>query len=187
MTDKIRLRDIAGYCAENAIWKMVTNLCGMVEEENLFMLAPDTVVVAGDSFIAETHGVTNTEFQAPEYEEGQSQTIAQQIWTIGALIYYASSGHILFGGYGGLYQRQHPKVQLPALQKAHRNLTPLMQKCLAFEPSERINLEELGHMAQNGLQQCLQRKRPQYTAGKKQEDKPQVLSSETWPEEMIEL
>ena len=186
MNDRIRLRDIAGYCAEDAVWKMVVGLCDIVADNNQCVLTPDTIIVDNSNFIHGKQNDSESEFLPPESAEGELKTDAQHVWTIGALIYYVSSGRVIFGGYGGEYQRNHPKVQLPSLQKAHCALTHLMQRCLAYEPTERVSVQELHSLALNGLQKCMNKERQKRVINKEVVRKTAVISVETlWPEEMI--
>ena len=46
------IRDIAGFCPEEAVWKMMTDVskCLLTDGFN-HTLSPDSVVIVGDSFI----------------------------------------------------------------------------------------------------------------------------------------
>ena len=107
-------------------------------------------------------------------------------WSLGALLCYASSGHLIFGGSGGLYQSKHPDVKLPSLQKKHNSLTPLMQRCLVFSPEKRISMDELVIEAKKGLELCKKRVRSKSDV-EVEEMHPMVSSlDERWPEEMTD-
>ena len=94
--------------------------------------------------------------------------------------------HLIFGGSGSLYQSKHPDVKLPALQKRHSSLTPLVQRCLVFSPEKRISMDELVIEAKKGLELCKKRVRSK-TDVKVEEEHPMVSNlDERWPEEMID-
>ena len=142
MNEGLRLSDIAGYCPEKAIWKMMMDLTDqLLDHESEFRMAPGTVMVAGDSFLIVSSEVKGDAFMAPEGQENEKVSPAEMVWTIGALIYYASTGRILFGGHGGSYQRLHPGISLPVLPKNHQGLTSIMQHCLCSNPSARITFQ----------------------------------------------
>ena len=106
MSEVMLLKDIAGYCPEIAIWKMITDLTNQIADgKSESKIFPKNIVVDGDSFLIVSNTETDSYYMAPEMCEGQESNPAQIAWTIGALIYYASTGRILFGGHGGNYQR----------------------------------------------------------------------------------
>lgn len=186
MNRRITLKDIAGYCPEEAIWKMAIDLGQSIKDNGYCPLSPEGVIVDDTSFLTDENAATQAQFLAPECSDGASYSPAQQIWTLGALIYYASSGRTLFGGYGGAYQKNHPHVLLPTLRKDHQPLTPLVQQCLAFDPSSRIGIDSMIAEARKGLENCRSTRRP--SSRKAYETLPSTSRqiTENWPEEMKE-
>lgn len=188
MSKRITLKDIAGYCPEEAIWKMIADLGQSVKDAGHCPMSPDEVIVDGVSFLTDDHGGLQEQYLAPECNDGTPCGQRQQIWTLGALIYYASSGRTLFGGHGGAYQRRHPNVLLPSLRKSHSSLSVLMQQCLQHDMSSRIGIDKLLDEARKGLENCRKTKR-----GHNKGIEELVPSSATkqrkdhWPEEMIEM
>lgn len=181
------LSDIAGYCPEKAIWKMLVDVTGYyLGKEPLSRIGPECVVIAGEVFLTMPRDTTDHHFMAPEADGQQNPAQTEIVWSIGALIYYASTGRILFGGHGGSYQRQHPTVSLPVLPKTHQSLTPIMQRCLCDTASKRICMEELNEEAKRGLLACSNRKRKVMLA-EKEPDEVMVQSQVCWPEEMKEV
>ena len=153
----LTLQDIAGYCLEEALWKMLADVSGAWMDALGACPAvydPSQVLVDGDDFsVQATDAVPHhEEFAAPE--GGNSQEAASLVWTLGALVCFASSGHGIFGGRGGAYQRRHPTVALPVLRREHSALTPLVQRCLQYHPSDRPTLQQLHELALAGLQAC---------------------------------
>lgn len=187
MNKVINLHHIAGYCPEAAIWKMIVDLCCIIQgqDKRRTPITPYSLFVDGGTFYIDDSDEISPEFLPPEYVTGESITESQQMWMLGATIYYASSGRILFGGHGGYYQRSNPYVQLPVLQKAHQAITPVMQRCLQTDPSQRINVQELKDIALRESERCRRaprlRARPQQTASNK------IITDRKWPEEMVEL
>lgn len=188
MIDSLRLRHIAGYCPEEAIWKMIIDLCDSVSgQTDMPLLSPESIVVDADSFLVDIRQTEMSEFLPPECQGNNFSFTSQQfVWSIGACVYFASSGRTLFGGHGGSYQRSYPRVALPVLQKKHRALTPVVQRCLPSEPSARISLQELLEISKKERARCLntqrQRIAPQITT-----PAPRRQDSDSWPDEMTDL
>lgn len=189
MSKKMTVNDIAGFCPEEAVWKMIADVSAwLMEEKSDCKLTPKSIVVAGDAFIVETGCETLDEFLAPEQMNSDFANEKQSVWTLGAVAYYAATGHIIFGGHGGRYQAQHPSVSLPILQKGLLQLTYVLQKCLCCNPLDRVTLSELHSMSINGLQKCRAQKREKTTASIKtnQSEITEQLGY-NWPEKMIEI
>lgn len=181
------IRDIAGFCPEEAVWKMMADVsqCLLTEEFN-HALSPDSVVIVGDSFVmAKEHDMAG-EFLAPEHIAGQGYDEKKTVWSLGSVAYYAATGHLVFGGYGSGYQKEHPSVPLPVLPKGMQALTPIIQKCLCYSPDERVGLEELNGIATRGQRECSKqtRKKVNSTEGK---EKHITDTGEKWPEGMTEV
>jgi hypothetical protein len=190
MKYKMTIRDIAGFCPEEAIWKMIADVSECLLNDGVGNgLSPNSVIVDGKSFMANRIQDTENEFYAPEHKDGQQSDEKEEVWSLGAIAYYASTGHVVFGGHGGKYQKEHPLVSLPALPKGLQSLTQLLQKCLCYDSNERIGLKDLNELAQKGLEECSKQSRKKTMAAKEQEKKENGVkhTGEKWPEEMIEL
>lgn len=186
MNKRITLRDIAGYCPEEAIWRMAVDLGQSIKDNNQCPASPDEVIVDGLSFLIGEKTDEQPEFMPPESSDKAPSGQPQQVWTLGALIYHASSGRTLFGGHGGAYQKTHPNVLLPSLQKSHQSLTALMQQCLQYDPSSRISIGKLVDEARKGLENCRKTTRCRSKAAQEAAPESDKQRKENWPEEMIE-
>lgn len=190
MKEKMTIRDIAGFCPEEAIWKMIADVSGCLLNDGVCnWFSPNSVIVDGSSFMVNSTQKIEYEFYAPEHKDGQQSDEKEKVWTLGAIIYYMSTGHIVFGGYGGRYQREHPLVSLPALPKGLYSLTSLLQKCLCYDSKERIGLKDLNEHARKGLEECCKQRREKNRSSMKKQNKENVVkyTGEKWPEEMIEV
>ena len=184
------IRDIAGFCPEEAIWKMIADVSEFLLNDGIgYVLSPDSVIVDVNSFMVNRIQDIENEFHAPEHKDGQQSDEKEEVWSLGAVAYYASTGHVVFGGHGGRYQKEHPLVSLPALPKGLQSLTPLLQKCLCFDSNERIGLNDLNDLARKGLEECGKQRRKKIMSAKEEEKKENGIkyTGEKWPEEMIEL
>lgn len=186
--ERITIKDIAGFCPEEAIWKMLADVSDiLLKDEAEHTLAPESIVIAGNSFFIESQQTINSEFMAPEQESTQAPMRSQMVWILGAIAYYMATGHVVFGGHGGKYQKEHPAVPLPVLPKALQTLTPVLHRCLCAAPKDRINMEELNAMAKQGQTYCSNRQRERNTTTSLERHQPKKYQGEKWPEKMIEL
>lgn len=183
----ITIQSIAGYCNEKALWKLLVNLSTEMLQDNSndwMVLMPDLVTVDGEEFRMEDKTPQNpvTEFYPPEGIENYGE--AGFVWSLGALVCYASSGHYVFGGRGGIYQRSHPKVELPTLKKEHSALTATVKRCLCYFPSQRISLRELHTIAVKGLNSNEQTSRIKRICESDGASFSPKCPDDTWPEKM---
>jgi hypothetical protein len=186
MNKRITIRDIAGFCPEEAVWKMMVDVCEFMLKEGIdCVLTPDSIAIDGCTFMVETEHESIKEFLAPEQNDVQKAGITQMVWSLGAIAYYVATGHIVFGGHGGSYQKDHPLVSLPILPKGLKALTPVIQQCLCYAPDERINLKELKNLTQEGLAACEKRHRKKSVKIIKEHNVEVIQIGERWPEEMI--
>lgn len=171
MSKMMTIQDIAGFCPESAVWKMMADVSDFILQGGCgFLLKPDTIAVEGEQFL-----VTNTKNDATKEE---------MVWALGAVAYYAATGHDVFGGHGWGYQQEHPQVALPVLPKSFRKLTPVIHGCLCYDVSRRIKMEELRQLAQKGLVACAQQIRTK--TNDVEESRIRIKGIiEIWPEEMI--
>lgn len=188
MNNKLTLRDIAGFCPEEAIWKMMTDVSAFLLTDNAsYHLTPESVAIDGKTFMIETGQESADEFFAPEQSDNQKPGIKQMVWSLGAVAYFTATGHVVFGGHGSVYQKEHPSVPLPVLQKDYQALTPILQKCLCYNPEERISMKELNLLSQRGLIFCERQQRKMTIAFKEEQKKEVKYIGKKWPEEMIEV
>lgn len=190
MSKQMTIRDISGFCPEEAIWKMIADVSECLLNDGVGNgLSPDSVIVDGNSFMVNRIQDIENEFHAPEHKDDQLSDEKEEVWSLGAIAYYASTGHVVFGGHGGKYQKEHPLVSLPALPKRLHSLTPLLQKCLCYDSKERIGLEVLNDLARKGLEECGKQSRNRIMSanGKEKKENGVKYTGEKWPEEMIEL
>lgn len=190
MSKQMTIRDIAGFCPEEAIWKMIADVSDCLLNDGVANgLSPDSIIIDGNSFMVNRIQDIENEFHAPEHKDGQ-QSEEEKVWSLGAIAYYASTGHIVFGGQGGKYQKEHPLVSLPALPKGLQSLTPLLQKCLCYDSNKRIGLKVLNEHARKGMEECGKHRRKKNMSDNNEEEKKEngvKYTGEKWPEEMVEL
>jgi len=184
MNKRITIRHIAGYCVESALWKIILDLSWELQNNKMKLwkvLTPDTVIVDGKKFyIIDAEENPEMEFCPPEGTDNLAE--AGVVWSLGALVCYASSGHYIFGGRGGIYQHANPNIELPVLRKEHSDLTPIIQRCLCYSPSQRINLKNLHNLAFLGLESCKKKERVRII--NKVVNATYSISDDVWPEEM---
>ena len=189
MSSQMTIRDIAGFCPEEAVWKMIADVSECLLKDDIgHGISPNSVLVDGNTFTLNATQHTETEFNAPEHHESRQPDEKEKVWALGAIAYYASTGHFIFGGHGGRYQKEHPSVPLPALPKGLQSLTQVLQKCLCYDSMERIGLKDLSTLARKALEKCgEQRRKKAKTAQEDRKENNFNYTGEQWPEEMIEV
>ena len=181
------VRSVAGYCFESALWKILLDISkdsGNRDDKDWQIVTPDNVIIEGEDFLISKSElqVPSKEFYPPEGVENLDE--AGMVWSLGALVCYASSGHCIFGGSGGAYQHSHPTVGLPVLRKEHSALTPLVQKCLNYSPKERISLKDVHAAAEEGLKASKMKERTAIRPEQTEVRDFVKVSNDLWPEEM---
>ena len=172
INDKMTIQDIAGFCPEGAIWKMLADVSTfLLNEESGYQLNTDTIMVEGNQFMV--------------MGAKDCCTKADMVWELGGIAYYAATGHVVFGGHGKCYQQNHPKVTLPVMPKSLQALTPVVSACLQYDTANRISMEELCKLSKKGHAECLQRQRTKVAYAGKTANMHQ-RQGEKWPEEMKE-
>ena len=179
---------MAGFCNEQALWKLLVDLASYQIECNSpkwLIPAPEFVLVDGDGFRIDKNGAKEQTIEFYPPEGRNDYTEASFVWSLGALVCYASSGHYVFGGRGGAYQHDKPDVDLPTLRKEHSALTPIVKRCLRYSPSDRISLKELRELAVKGLESNNQMSRLKRSIESSEMiDSPEYID-DVWPEEMV--
>ena len=187
MNNKTTIHSLAGYCNEKVLWKLLVDLSSEVLigiSEDRKVLMPDIVIIDGDDFHIDLENIKKqeTEFYPPEGIKNYGE--AGYVWSLGALVCYASSGHFVFGGRGGAYQHSNPKVELPTLRKEHSALSAIVKRCLCHSPSQRINLKELHTLALKGLDSNNQASRMKRLNNSNESNNSPGYSEDIWPEKM---
>lgn len=188
MSERMTIRDIAGFCPEEAVWKMMADISEYLLKDHAdCLLSPGSIMIDGDLFLVATGQERVNEFTAPELTDNQKADEKGLVWSLGAIVYYLATGHIIFGGHGSCYQRGHPNVSLPILPKSLQALTPVIQRCLCYSPDERICMKELNDLSVKGLSFCKKQQRQKTVVKERKQETIVNCCGEKWPEEMIEI
>lgn len=167
----MKLQDIAGFCPEEAIWRMLADVSRFViSDGGGYTLDANTVAVDGSHFMVTA--------------ENDGTQAADMVWALGALAYYAATGHEVFGGHGAAYQQEHPSVALPSMPKTFQALTAIVHACLCYDTSQRTTLQALSEAAQKGLDACAAQQRSKDDANVSKSTPKANGTIEKWPEEM---
>lgn len=184
----ITIHSIAGFCCEKALWRILADLASQLLDEpsnTRKALVPEMVLIDGEHFRLNDVMPQNpsTEFYPPE---GMGNSGSEGfVWSLAALVCYASSGHYVFGGRGGSYQHSHPQVELPTLKKEHSALAALVKRGLCYSPSQRISLSELHAAAIKGLESNAQKNRIKRSCEPNNGSAPPETTDGAWPDEMV--
>jgi len=81
-------------------------------------------------------------------KENPVNVIARDIWAFGATLYEFATGEVPFGEYGGITQRAEGGKVPNVNANISNELKDLIKRCLAMEPWDRPNAEELVQMVE---------------------------------------
>ncbi|MBR0045478.1 MAG: hypothetical protein IJP75_01110 [Bacteroidaceae bacterium] len=189
MKREITLKDVAGHATERTIWQLLLNLAADCGQGKMQDVQPQTLVVQGAHFVRKdsaTGIATSPAFTAPEvFATGAaSANEASDIWTLGALAFYAITGTDVFEGKGGATQTE--KTHIPRISSAHasKRLSALLCQCLSYAPKDRPTPHDVQQLAQEALATpVVPRKRLASHTGKTYT----TSLVKFWPEEMVPL
>ncbi len=188
--DKITLQDIAGYATERMVWQMMLNLCDGLAQNKHKVIVPHSISIVGSDFLLVDYGSSETEknkaFAAPEMFGKMSESLSEKsdVWTLGALAFFAITGTDVFEGKGG--ETQTEKTDVPRISSAHagNELSTLIRQCLSFLPADRPTIEDIRYQAQESLAKPTPlRKRLTNHGGKSYA----TSLIKFWPEEMVSV
>lgn len=189
--------NLAGFLSEKDAWQLLMEMAdalSFLHQKGLCHpgIKPSKILWDGQSFLLADAGgclpageprplggPDSLPFIPPERERSPKS----DIWSLGATLFHLILGTHVFNGLGGGAQR--PDSPLPFLRKGMPELSSLICRCLAYNPSDRPTAEELLIQAQDGLKKCQSRKT----------DRPLKVSDEIprggacpdfWPDEMKE-
>lgn len=155
MNKEITLSDIAGYATERTVWQLILNLADHCGQSSIQDISPGKIIVNGSAFEVSHAPEQNPtrSFAAPESfaAEKLSLTSSSDVWTIGALAFYAITGMEVFEAKGGITQTIN--TEIPRISSAYtgRRLSDLIRQCLCFTPDERPSLEDIKRQADEAL------------------------------------
>ena len=117
-------------------------------------------------------------FDAPERIRG-TETLASDIWSLGATAFNLFMGCHVFNGMGG--RSQHEGSPLPIMRKELPMLSNLVCRCLAFNPQERPSAQEIFDIADEYLKAY---KESNKGRPRKIKESDATKSADVWPDEM---
>lgn len=184
MKRDITLKDVAGYATERMVWQMLQNLAADCGQGKMQGVVPQAIVVEGTNFVRRDSGTgTATTFAAPEtFGKKAAGNEASDIWTLGALAFYAITGMDVFEGKGG--ETQTEATEIPRISSAHasKKLSALICQCLSYAPKDRPTQHDVQQLAQEALAEpVVPRKRLASQTGKSYA----TSLVKFWPEEMV--
>lgn len=198
MKKEITLSDIAGYATEKTVWRLIRSLVGYGNNKSLGRLSHDDIAVRGNAFEMTTEGEyekryahkspagCHMAFAAPETFRVNASDFdkASNVWSIGAVAFYAIMGTDVFEGKGG--ETQTTVTPIPVISSTHAStsLSDLIRRSLSCLPTERPTLEEMRQQADKALAEPVApRRRLTNHSGKSYA----VSLIKFWPEEMATM
>ena len=186
----ITIRQIAGYTTENIVWNMLLQLSEYGKNENMQEVSADDIIVEKSKFQIRPFTKKDHEptcpFAAPETFQATAQSLTPQsnVWTLGALAFYALTGMPIFEGKGGYTQL--PETVIPTISSAcaSDNLSTLIRQCLSYSPAERPSIEEIARTSQAAIN-APRTPRPRLVSQSGRKYATSLVKF--WPEEMVPI
>ncbi len=179
------LQHIAGYTTPRTVWKMMADLTNDWQAGRLSHAEPEHIAIEGDRFtVSGTAKHLSTTFAAPETfgQHTKKDEQASEVWTLGALVFYALMGMHVFEGKGGLTQTAATVVPRIGSQHCPAAMSQLVYRCLSFDPAARPTMNEVHQAATKALAEKPQAPKRLVTAAGTTY-KTSLVSF--WPEEMV--
>lgn len=187
------LQQIAGYTTPRTVWTLIANLTEGWKPGSLANITPTDIAISDDHFtvsavradLQSTRKGKPGAFSAPEAFAKDTPSGAAgkaDVWTLGALAFYAIMGMHVFEGKGGLTQTAATVVPRIGSQHCPQELSQLVHKCLSFDPASRPGMDSLNKAARTALaEKPLPPKRLATATGSSY--KTELVKF--WPEEMV--
>ena len=150
-TDQLTLKDVAGYCTERMVWKLLLGLADGWTPGNLERITPAMVTATDTDLTLDKQLPAGDEARAFMPPEHNGDPQAAEVWTAGALAHYALTGMQVFEGRGGETQTAATPVPRIAGSRAGRQLSTLVCRCLSYNPTDRPAMHDIVHKAQEAL------------------------------------
>lgn len=190
MKKNITLSDIAGYATERTVWQLILHLCCEYPSGKLTGISPCRIIVGDNGFemkdVKTLIAQNEKAFMAPENfgKDIESSLEQSDVWTLGALAFYAVTGMNVLEGKGG--ETQTDKTEIPRLSSSHvgKELSTLIHRCLSYHPKNRPDKEGICRTACSFLDcPVVPRKKLTSHGGKTYSDS----LVKFWPEEMVPI
>ena len=164
---------LAGYTSEQWAWRLLTDIAPALAALHAAGMAHGNVCLEnilwdGDKFMLT--GFTNSRMVA---DGGRP---ADDIWQLGATVFYLCMGCHVFNGMG--MKAQRPLSPLPYMRKSMPRLSELVQRCLAY--NGRPSAQEVTDMAEKGQASYIDKDRQHKVAPTTS----RRLKTDFWPDEM---
>lgn len=167
------VESLAGYASERQAWHLLADIASALDALHSTGIAHGNVYAENILWDGERFLLTGFSSARSVGDGGRP---ADDIWQLGATIFYLCMGCHVFNGMGMKVQR--PTSPLPYMRKSMPRLSETVQRCLSYDG--RISAKELVAMANKG--------RETYTTDDRQHKVNTVstrqLKVDFWPDEM---
>lgn len=182
---------LAGYTSESQAWALLRDISSALDALHSAGMThgnvcAENILWDGDKFVLT--GLTNVRADLQTKNEElrvKSYRSADDIWQLGATVFYLCMGCHVFNGLG--MKAQKASSPLPYMRKSMPRLSEAVQRCLAYDG--RPSAHEITAMATEGLAACDSRghsttRTRRETAATGGRDWNRPLRADFWPDEM---
>lgn len=166
---------LAGEIDELTAWKIMRDVASQAAILKT-PINPSHVFIDGDCFVL-------SEWSESQDERFTASEGYAAVWALAATVFYVFLGCHVFQGLGG--KGQSVDTPIPTLRKNMPQLSGMIIRCLAFNPSDRPTLNEILEESEKNIARCMA-KRNDFPPLKKAEGNVINLDEidHYWPEEM---
>lgn len=193
--DSITAQSLAGHATETAVWRFVRDVAAQLtalhqDGKSHGAVKLESVTVEGKSFAlsaAKEHGTISANSDA--LSQSSAQGAADDIWQLGACVYALITGLSPFGGKGRKGQTTHTPMPVFNVSRASAALSGLVERCLAYDPANRLTAEAVVNIADTELSNheayCADLENLRFK--KPQNRRIRMKTYDFWPEAMVSL
>lgn len=146
--DSITASCLSGHATEVTIWRFVRDLSSQLSDLHKENHAHGEVMLSNVT-------IEDNRFTLlPPTVNGNS--LANDVWQLGACIYQLVTGEVPFGGQGHSGQSAQSPLPVFSTSKASLAMSSLTAKCLAFSEAERISIQVVAAISSQELSRCEQ-------------------------------
>lgn len=189
MEEKRYTSDFAGHCNESSAWQIIKEISQQLIEHKQHVVNPFIIEIGEDGHFTLMPSETQASgFDAPEVNNNQ-RTEASAVWSLGATVFHIVMGLQVMNGKGGTGQSETSR--LPYMRSEWPVMSELVQKCLCYQPSQRLTLQQVLGIATEQYNRCKEeiRRGPKFKQASETTPNGMINASDDmafWPETMHE-
>ena len=164
------LSGICGYADEKDAWNLFNNISkilvsihndglahGGISAEHIFlgsdneMFLENSNIVVGKDKTGPTNNIDPSNLSPQRAACNNVVNSADDVWSIGSVVFHLLMGVKIFNGQGGRVQRRTTPVPVFNASVYSQDLCDLTRRCLSYEPDMRPSLDEIVQLSEAAI------------------------------------